>query len=626
MLMTSLDKKQLKAIEHKPGNLLILAGAGSGKTRTLAARSISHLSENKDKLVLIVTFTKKAALEIRERIFSSVEAVEGNDNVWIGTFHSICWKLLRREYGPAGLTNTWSVMDANDTERVFSVAAKAYGIRDGLLVKSLQSLYSYAVNSCEQIEQIILLPRFANLKDIGLLKINNVIDKYVSLCTRSGRVDFDRLQLLTSEILINNIHIRDKYKQSIYSILVDEYQDINNIQNNILKLLSNNNLTVVGDDAQSIYGFRAANVSNILGFEKDQDATKIILDTNYRSSSGIVSLSNYSINHNINQFTKTCKAYDSRPHKPKKFSASTPIEEAVFIAEEVERLLVGGVKASDIAVLCRVTKQTALLQRELDLRSIHFKLVGGTDFFSEGHIKVVLDYLRLIVNPYDSISFTSINNLLEIAPQKYIDDIEIIADSNNRSIWDEVALLNDNISNNINKFRRELDHYRSEFNSSANISQITSLIIRSIKKQIIKYVSISSDELDNDISILLEVASRHHSLIELIDSFANEEVIGNCSDNNNAITISTIHSAKGLEWENVFVVGLVEYWFPLNYAIQASGNDEEERRLFYVAVTRAVTNLTLTTYKTALNQYGNNKKQEQSRFLNEIPDRLLESI
>ncbi|QXE87358.1 ATP-dependent helicase [Geomonas nitrogeniifigens] len=623
VLVQLLDSRQRAAVRHRGSNLLILAGAGSGKTKTLVARALSMLDEPGDRPILFATFTRKAAQEIRERVRAACPDPDLGGRVWIGTFHSLCWKLLQQNGSGVNASGKWSILDSVDSDRIFSIAAKAYGVLNLKQIRAIQSLYSFSINAALPMEDLLASPSYKEIQGVPLPVTRKIVGKYESLCKRSGRIDFDNIQRLLLDTL-NWDGMAAELRGKIHHIFVDEFQDTNNIQCNILKKLHNANLTAVGDDSQSIYGFRAANVNNIITFEAAFNAEKVVLENNYRSTAGIVDLANISIGNNRSQIFKTCRSQKVSPRKPRLIVAQTPAEEAHCIAQTVQNTIARAKGRPSLAVLSRTTRQAALLQNELTKRGIDYRLIGGKDFFAEDHIKILLDYLRLVQNPFDVISLLSINNLLRLAPQDHLDQLELRAERNDTDFWSEAIADRSVHRPGLLQFKETIDRYRAEYRKNQDIRTLLVRVARSIKRQLLERLPLSSDDLDQDIGIMLELAGQFREINKLLESFSLNAVVENREQVESQVVISTIHSAKGLEWDHVFVIGLVEYWFPLNLALSTPGGEEEERRLFYVAVTRASHDLYLSGYTSSSNSYGKAFSQEISRFVEELPGHVLD--
>ncbi|NLN69409.1 MAG: ATP-dependent helicase [Chloroflexi bacterium] len=627
-----LDPNQEKAINYRGGNLLILAGAGSGKTRTLTNRAISLLNEIVPESIMVVTFTKKAAKEIKQRIESQASAslFQSLKLAWIGTFHSVCWRILIENPGLVNLQKGWSVLDNADSLLTMQRASQPFGI-DAHTSKEIFSLYSYSRNAKLDWRELYGSNRFPLHKKIDTNTLSRIIDIYRRRCKRSNRVDFDDLQCFSVDILEKFQDVRHEYQKRFKAILVDEYQDTNVIQEEFLSLLDMNNITVVGDDAQSIYGFRAATVDNILNFESRFNAEKIILGRNYRSSEEIVELSNVIISNNPNQFRKSIHSKKGSHHKPNLLYARTMDQEANYVVERIKQYISLGIKPEEIAVLFRATRLVATIQIKLKEAGIPYILTGGEDFFNLSHIKAVLDMLRLMVNPEDWIALSSIQNLVGFSSEKTILDIEQVAEERQLSFWDvlddislpTLSYQKDDISS-LNQFHIVLKELAQYSNSSEAVSDTIVRVIEILYNDLRRKFYNTWADVEADFTILNDIASSFSSLPDFVNTLALQQFQEEQHPPDSyPISLSTVHSAKGLEWQVVFIIGLVDYWFPSQLTIQQTGTDEEERRLFYVAVTRSKEELFLTTYASSPNPYGKMKSQTVSRFLEELPNHLF---
>lgn len=626
VLREILDPDQLDAVNHRGSNLLIIAGAGSGKTHTLTHRAISLLKEIDPENLMVVTFTKKAAQEIYTRISENAPDAFRKylKKAWIGTIHSMCWRMLKENGDSVGLQPNWSVIDMPDAERVMRLSAKPYGYTSDDS-KNIYQLYSFSRNSMTDWKQWTNTERFGYIRNPE--KIGNSIDSFRRRCAKCNRVDFDDLQVLALKLLRENPDIRNGYQNRFQVIMVDEYQDTNRIQAAIFELLigNHNKITVVGDDSQSIYGFRAATVENILNFEEKFSAERITIKTNYRSTPEIVTLANASIKNNKNQIHKDIRSNSPTNKKPVFYQGPNPGAEARFITNRIRELLDEGTKIEDIAVLFRATKQVAQLEVELKRAEIPYILVGGEDFFTLEHIKLILNMARLLINPDDSISLASLQDLIGFSSSMTLEETEAKAEISQLSFWDlvdESATRAPTYSRleyqSLLDFRKEIEGIRKSIIAGRSITPIITAIIKFLEGPFKRKFAHIWEEVVDDLAILQTIAAPYNSLQDFLNTVSLQQFVEDDSQSGKLL-LSTIHSAKGLEWGTVFVIGLVEFWFPLNWAIKQTGTDEEERRLFYVAVTRAKKLLFLTSYSQAVNQYGNSKQQQLSRFVQELP-------
>jgi DNA helicase-2/ATP-dependent DNA helicase PcrA len=415
--------------------------------------------------------------------------------------------------------------------------------------------------------------------------------------------------------------------------MVDEYQDTNRIQARLFELLSDgdNVITVVGDDAQAIYGFRAATVDNILSFERDFSASRIVLGSNYRSTPEIVQLANASIRKNPNQIFKDISAKNGPGGKPAFFIGRNPQDEAEFVLRQIQTLLLRGSELSELGVLFRATRQVASLELALKKAEIPYEVVGGDDFFGLEHVKLVIDMARLLVNPEDSIALGAIQEVTGISSAIAVDRLEQRAEEVQLSFWDvatdeakKPAVSSKADYQALIKFREVLDTFKDNVAEGQPITPVISQIIEYLTPYIKRRKILAWEGIEEDFAVLQTVASQFISLGDFINTVALQQFVDDQRNETDKVVLSTIHSAKGLEWDTVFVIGLVEFWFPLNWAIQQSGTDEEERRLFYVAVTRARKNLFISSYGESVNPYGRTMQQQLSRFVSELPREVYE--
>lgn len=629
-----LDSAQSKAVRHRGTNLLIIAGAGSGKTRTLTYRVASLLHDIPPENMMVVTFTNKAADEIRKRIqnYVSVDV----KRLWMGTFHSICRRILLQDGAAIGLAPNWNILDASDSQRIMQIGGAPLRAKP----EDVLRLYNYARNSMQDWRELVGSPRFSDVEDFEAA--GRLIRLYSQRCRRNSRVDFDDLLCLVEQLFTKRPDIRDKYRARFKAILVDEYQDTSRVQGRILELLaSNDNITVVGDDAQAIYGFRAATVENILEFaERFKPTTVIKLETNYRSTPQIIALSNDSIRHNKRQAPKTMRAIKPAGPLPEVVSAASPEQEATFIVDRVLEFARRGVGLDDIAVLARARRQVAELELQLSQADIPYKVVGGTDFFGLEHVKVVIDFARLLINAEDTIALSAVCQLSSFTTMAALEAAERLSEESSRTLWDAAVTLAEQnrpgqsqAYNALLDFGRHLDEFKISVEDKPSHEVLVAIIEHELGSHLKKKHGPRWNEIAEDLTVLINIASHYSSLRDMVDQIALDRFEeSNVPQNSNhpiygqeVLTLSTVHSAKGLEWHTVFVVGLVEFWFPLNYAIQAEGNAEEERRLFYVAVTRAERELYLLHYEQSLDYYGRLHDQTQSRFLRELSSATYKS-
>ncbi|MBI5222355.1 MAG: ATP-dependent helicase [Candidatus Magasanikbacteria bacterium] len=608
-----LNPEQLKVVTSAEGPCLVLAGAGSGKTRVITYR-VAYLLEKgvKPENILLVTFTNKAAREMVGRVahltpYPSPCKGEGNSRPsllpWSGTFHHIAYKVLKKYCSFLNYKNKFSVLDSDDSLNLIKQCLKDEGIdrtvRRFPSPAVLQSIISYARNAETTIEDVLDLkhPHFLQLADT----IKNIADNYEKKKKAANVMDFDDLLVNWLKLLEQSEKIRQKHQEQFQYILVDEYQDTNKIQASIIKILAakHGNLLVVGDDAQSIYSFRAAEIKNILEFEKDyprlsggQAEAKIFrLETNYRSTPEILNLANDIISNNINQYQKELRSAQDKFVRPEVCSFDNGEEEAVAIADRAEELLSEGIEPRDIAVLFRAAHHSQALEMELMKRGIAYDYRGGVRFFERAHVKDVLAYLRILNNPTDEIAWRRVLNM-----QVGIGEATIEAILGGLRTTDHgLHLSNIPVRAQVgwNDF---LQIFRPLQNAAdAGIGDLIRIIMESKYQEYLENEYPDYRERLQDLEQLAAFADK----VEDLDTFLAEsslqenfrgvsvETQNFASLHDGKIILSTIHQAKGLEWKAVFIINVSNGQFPNERAMREDGGLEEERRLFYVAVTRA---------------------------------------
>jgi len=625
-----LNRSQYEVVTAKSGPRLVLAGAGSGKTRTLIYRIAYLISQgiNPNK-ILLVTFTNKAANEMKERTRAILELKDEDKlPLWSGTFHSLANRLLRIYGKEIGIKSNFSILDSNDSKSLIKKIAKSYfsSLPQNRKPSSkiIQEIISFATNSGISIKES-LEKKFGDwlpyLEMFEKIKID--YDKKKKL---SNSLDFDDLLVYWKELTIHpkvSTILQNKWDH----VLVDEYQDTNYIQAQIIYNLSqkHNNIIVVGDDAQSIYSFRAADIDNILNFPDSYDKCKLHkLETNYRSTPEIVELANHIILDNKNQFPKRLEAVTQSHLKPKLIAAKNNLDEATIIADNIDELVDAGMSYKEIAVLFRAASHSQSLEMELNRRGIAYEMRGGLKFFDRAHIKDIVVYLRIISNIHDEVSWTRVLQLYEGIGEVTIQKIfqEIISCKNIEDIfnleislspkamisWKEVI----SIFKELNKFDRKdlrsiLDFLIKQYTPYLN-SKYPDYQQRGLDLDQLTIFSVNYNDLDQ---FLAEVSLQEN--FNLKDKLNNDD---------SKLILSTIHQSKGLEWNSVFVINLNNQSFPNPRAIE-QGELEEERRLFYVAVTRARRNLYLT-YPMSTIRFDGYKSLQPSELINNIDTSLLE--
>ncbi len=623
-----LNEAQLEAVKSKDGPILVIAGAGSGKTKTLTYR-VARLIEDgiKPENILLLTFTKKAAAEMLSR--ATIVLDNRCEKVAGGTFHSFANIILRKYSKLLGLKNNFTIMDRADCEDVINhIVGQLFPKKEKRFPKksTLLDIYSKSINKVTPTKQIIAdeFPQFAHCED----KIIEVHKAYVAYKRENSVLDYDDLLLYIKLLLENNDGLRKRLSNEYKYIMVDEYQDTNTLQADVIRLLASehNNIMAVGDDAQSIYSFRGANFRNILDFPKLFENTKIIkLEQNYRSTQNILKLTNEIISKAKEKYTKNLFSNIVSPQVPALICAKDTQMEADFICQRILELLDEDISLSDICVLTRNARMSYNLEIELSKRAIPFQKFGGPKFMETAHIKDVVAHLRVILNPDDVISLTRILLLLKGVGASTVNNIMPIIKGD---LNPDIKLLPSNKSQSLTPLFNTLGQLR-DYSTTKKPEEIVSAVInyyRPILKD--KYDDFSKREKDLDHFEYL--STQYSNLEDFISDLALEppdasvEGMYKKNSDDEALTISTIHSAKGLEWDSVFIIGAVDGRFPSAYSFNSEEEMDEELRLMYVATTRAKNNLYIT-YPVDMYDYSMNMVlSKPSRFLDGIPDDILE--
>ncbi len=647
--LEGLNKAQRLAVENIHGASLIIAGAGSGKTRVLTYR-ITHLLKNgvRPGSILALTFTNKAAREMKDRIAAMVGQNTAR-YLWMGTFHSIFARILRTESETLGYPSNFTIYDSADSKSLIKSIIKDMNLDDKTYKTNVvASRISAAKNNLVSSEVYSKLPETAEYdQSIKMPLISQIYKEYARRCFLAGAMDFDDLLMKTNALFTHHPEILDKYQRIFDYILVDEYQDTNHSQYMIIKKLAakHNNICVVGDDAQSIYSFRGARIENILNFQQDYPDHKVFkLEQNYRSTQNIVDAANSIIARNKRQIRKTVYSEKEKGALIKVFSAITDNEEGYLIANEItETRMRDHFQFSDYAILYRTNAQSRIFEEALRKRNILYKIYGGLSFYQRKEIKDLLSYFRLVINPKDNEAFKRIINYpARGIGQTSLTRLEQFAAQNNLCIWEfatNIPLLlsefNKGTAAKINEFTQLINVFREKlethdaFELASEIATGSEIMKDLYKDQTPEGVSRFQNiqELLNGIQEF-SISAREEGTpnrlghymedVALITDQDNEK-----SDDKDHVTLMTIHSAKGLEFKNVFIVGVEENLFPSNQTGQSSMEDlEEERRLFYVALTRAEQNAYLT-YARQRYKWGKLEFCDKSRFIDEIDPQYL---
>ncbi len=635
-LLNGLNDKQYEAVVNTEGPCLVIAGAGSGKTKVLTHK-IAYLIGEKKVLpwnILSITFTNKAANEMKERIANLVGDVA--KDIWMGTFHSICVRILRKFIDRIGFDSSFIIFDTSDQKSLIKTCIKTVGLDDKMFTdRSVLSEISNAKNEMLEPEQYQVR---AN-GDFRKEKIAMVYELYQKRLRENNAIDFDDIINYTIKILIENPDILDYYSDKFKYVLVDEYQDTNKSQFTLVTLLAskNGNITVVGDNDQGIYSFRGADISNILNFEKDFVGTKIIkLEQNYRCTGNILNAANAVIKNNEVKYKKQLWTENEVGNLPKIYAANNEYDEGTYIAEQIEHLKREEYyKYSDFAILYRMNTQSRAIEEMLRRENIPYKIVGGLKFYERKEIKDIISYLRLIQNPSDNLSLKRIINEPKRGIGKTsLDKIEQLAIANEISMYEVIKKADEYGLNRVFLNSREFINVIEEMREKKDKLLISDLIKETLKKS--GYTKALEDEntieaenrienLDEFLTVAIEFEEENaeNKLSDFLEGITLSSDVDNIEETDETVTLMTLHSAKGLEFQAVFLVGMEEGIFPGYKSISEPKELEEERRLCYVGITRAKENLFLT-YSKQRTIFGSTSCNPVSRFLKEIPRQLLE--
>lgn len=647
--MDELNEAQRLAVENFNGASLIIAGAGSGKTRVLTYR-ITHLLKNgvKPGSILALTFTNKAAREMKDRIAKMVGQNTAR-YLWMGTFHSIFARILRTESEILGYPSNFTIYDATDSKSLIKSIIKDLNLDDKVYKPGVvSSRISAAKNNLVTSEVYAKLPEIAEYdQSIKMPLISNIYKEYAKRCFLAGAMDFDDLLMKTNVLFRSHPEILEKYQRIFDYILVDEYQDTNHSQYMIIKKLAarHNNICVVGDDAQSIYSFRGARIENILNFQTDYPDHKVYkLEQNYRSTQTIVDAANSVIARNKRQIAKNVFSEKEKGTLIKVMSALTDNEEGYLVANEImDTRLRDHFQFSDYAILYRTNAQSRIFEEALRKRNIPYKIYGGLSFYQRKEIKDLLSYFRLVINPKDNEAFKRIINYpARGIGQTTLTKLEQFAAQNNICIWDFatnipllVAEFNKGTASKINEFTQMIEVFREKIETHDAFELASEIATKSeVLKDLYKDQSPEGVSRFENIQELLNgiqefsISGREEGSPNRLANYMEDVALLTDQDEDdpndkNHVTLMTIHSAKGLEFKNVFIVGVEENLFPSSQTGQKSLDDlEEERRLFYVALTRAEQNAYLS-YARQRYKWGKLDFCDKSRFIDEIDPQYL---
>ncbi|MFD2257013.1 ATP-dependent helicase [Luteolibacter algae] len=642
-----LNTEQFKAVTSPPGKSLVIAGAGSGKTRTLTYRVSWLLDEGeRARNILLLTFTNKAAKEMVERVRSLVPG--DVSDLWAGTFHSICNRILRRHAEEIGFTKSFSILDRDDQKSLMSgvLATCDIDTKQRRFPKPdvLISMFSLMANTNVSLEELIRVryPYFGEWKEI----LETVRSKYIAKKRATNSLDFDDMLSLTVDLFRNHPDVLAIYQKRFRHILVDEYQDTNSVQSDLIDLLSgeSNSLMAVGDDSQSIYSWRGAEVDHILNFQQRYvDSTVHTIETNYRSVPEILELSNAAISMNKMRFEKNLRSSRSEVGaKPALVPLEDPATQASFVAQRMLELRDEGIELSEMAVLYRAHFQSLEVQMELTRRGIPFGITSGLRFFEQAHIKDVAAFLRFVTNRRDEVSFKRIVQMFPgcgpgtseklwqrwlLAPEAGQDELP--------KKWSDIFLKYP-VPKKAAKHWEQLCYTLDELTPGGRFATPAEMLFSVLEGVYDDYLKESFDNYEarrGDIEQLIQYGSSFEDVLEFLAqlslmSTTDGDPTGDKSErDDDKVTLSSIHQAKGLEWKVVFIVWLVDGQFP-NGRILDSDDEaafEEERRLFYVALTRAKDELYLSYPMMNPKSYTGDVLCRPSRFLDDFPQDLVET-
>ncbi|WP_200416403.1 DNA helicase PcrA [Virgibacillus salexigens] len=641
-LIKGLNKQQKEAVTHTDGPLLIMAGAGSGKTRVLTHR-IAYLLEEKDvaaRNILAITFTNKAAREMKERVRRLVGSE--SDQMWVSTFHSMCVRILRRDIDRIGYSGNFTILDSGDQLSAIKQILKDLNIDP----KKFEPRAMLGQISAAKNELITAEEYNKNVGNFYERQVGQIYEKYQKVLQKNQSLDFDDLIMQTIHLFKRVPEVLEYYQRRFQYIHVDEYQDTNHAQYQLVKQLASRyqNLCVVGDSDQSIYRWRGADITNILTFEKDYPASRtILLEQNYRSTKSILTAANKVIEHNSGRKPKNLWTENPDGKHIHYFQGSTEQEEALFVTDKIQELThSNGYSPNDVAILYRTNAQSRAIEDTLVKSNIAYQMVGGTKFYERKEIKDMVAYLRLIMNPDDDLSFervvnvpkrgvgkTSIERLREYAALHDISFNEAVKEVDFTGVSKKAA----NALAEFGKLIQSLSQQQEFLTATDMVEAVLertgyetmlknerTLEAQSRLENLEEFMTVTKDfeKVSEDktlVAFLTDLA-----LIADIDQVDEEEAEGE-----EKITLMTLHAAKGLEFPIVFLIGLEENVFPHSRSMFDEEEMEEERRLAYVGITRAEKELYITHAKMRT-LFGRTNMNPISRFVNEIPEELMEGI
>ena len=628
------------------GPMIVIAGAGSGKTRVLTYKIAYLMTQGVDPFnILALTFTNKAAREMKERIANIVG--DEAKNLWMGTFHSVFARILRIEAHKIGYTSNFTIYDSDDSQKLVARIIKELNLdkeqyKYKIIFSRISSMKNNFISADQYIndEDMLLSDKISNRP-----KFHQIYKQYVDRCFKAGAMDFDDLLLKTNELLNSYPDTLSKYQNIFRYILVDEYQDTNHSQYLIIRSLSDKfqNICVVGDDAQSIYSFRGANINNILNFQKDFPDSKIFrLEQNYRSTKNIVNAANSIIKYNQKRLKKNVWTNNESGEKISVNKLLTDGEEGRFVASSIfENKMQSQMKNSDFAILYRTNAQSRSFEDALRKKNIPYRVYGGLSFYQRKEIKDVLAYLRLLINnddeqafkriinfPARGIGLTTLNKIAIEAKNKSVSDYTFLKNYSKSS-----SILNNSTKNKLLEFVVMIESIKAKL-QSLDVFEIT----KEVLKQSGLYNLYKNDESMEGVNRIQNIEELLNGIKDFVENNDKNQVSvstflqdvalatdqDNESNDNNKVALMTIHLAKGLEFPFVYIVGLEENLFPSAMNLNSRTDLEEERRLFYVALTRAEKKIYLS-YVLSRYRWGKPVDSEKSRFIDEINDEFIEN-
>ena len=628
------------------GPMIVIAGAGSGKTRVLTYKIAYLMTQGVDPFnILALTFTNKAAREMKERIANIVG--DEAKNLWMGTFHSVFARILRIEAHKIGYTSNFTIYDSDDSQKLVARIIKELNLdkeqyKYKIIFSRISSMKNNFISADQYIndEEMLLSDKISNRP-----KFHQIYKQYVDRCFKAGAMDFDDLLLKTNELLNSYPDTLSKYQNIFRYILVDEYQDTNHSQYLIIRSLSDKfqNICVVGDDAQSIYSFRGANINNILNFQKDFPDSKIFrLEQNYRSTKNIVNAANSIIKYNQKRLKKNVWTNNESGEKISVNKLLTDGEEGRFVASSIfENKMQSQMKNSDFAILYRTNAQSRSFEDALRKKNIPYRVYGGLSFYQRKEIKDVLAYLRLLINkddeeafkriinfPARGIGLTTLNKIAIEAKNKSVSDYTFLKNYSKSS-----SILNNSTKNKLLEFVVMIESIKAKL-ESLDVFEIT----KEVLKQSGLYNLYKNDESMEGVNRIQNIEELLNGIKDFVENndknqvsvstFLQDVALATDQDNenndNNKVALMTIHLAKGLEFPFVYIVGLEENLFPSAMNLNSRTDLEEERRLFYVALTRAEKKIYLS-YVLSRYRWGKPVDSEKSRFIDEINDEFIEN-